>query len=296
MADGKADGGKNRNRQKREAGSPCRRVAVGLRLGLGLAEANDFVAILELPALAEQLDTLEALENVAFRRNGAGAFETAVLGHGFGKRSREFMCAGPECNQIPLESAGFWGCGPCGDGGLGDLGLDDLVPEELQGLGDLLDLEGFFENGDGTVLEDVVQHIAVRIAGDDDDGEVRRDLPGLGINDIAGGVREHEIEEKEIEFLFPDCGKAFLAGADDHATEAGALKEKLEHALDAGVVIDDKDSGLSLLLLPEDVAVQGILFDTPTPPDLDGRELASLDEIVHRRQGYPQVFSSFFDG
>ena len=50
-----------------------------LRLGPGFAEAGDFVAVLELSALAEQLDTLEALEDVAFRRDGAGAFETAVL-------------------------------------------------------------------------------------------------------------------------------------------------------------------------------------------------------------------------
>ena len=51
----------------------------GLRFGFGLAEADDFVAVLELAALAEELDTLKALEYVAFRRDGAGAFETAVL-------------------------------------------------------------------------------------------------------------------------------------------------------------------------------------------------------------------------
>jgi hypothetical protein len=55
------------------------RAARGLRLGLGLAEADDFVAVLELAALAEELDTLKALEDVAFGGDGAGAFETAVL-------------------------------------------------------------------------------------------------------------------------------------------------------------------------------------------------------------------------
>jgi homoserine dehydrogenase len=50
-----------------------------LSLGPGLAEADDFVAVLELAALAEQLYTLEALEDVAFRGDGAGAFETAML-------------------------------------------------------------------------------------------------------------------------------------------------------------------------------------------------------------------------
>jgi len=34
---------------------------------------------LKLAALAEQLDALEALEDIAFRGNGAGALETAVL-------------------------------------------------------------------------------------------------------------------------------------------------------------------------------------------------------------------------
>ena len=53
-----------------------------LGVGLGLTEADDFVAVLELTALAEHLDTLEALEDVSFRGDGAGAFETTVLGHG----------------------------------------------------------------------------------------------------------------------------------------------------------------------------------------------------------------------
>ena len=63
--------------KRRAAGAATTNVF--LRVGLGLAKADDFVAILELPAFAEQFHSLEALENVAFRRDGAGAFETAVL-------------------------------------------------------------------------------------------------------------------------------------------------------------------------------------------------------------------------
>jgi len=51
----------------------------GLGVGAGLAEADDLVAVLELAALAEEIDALEALEDVSFRGDGAGTFEAAML-------------------------------------------------------------------------------------------------------------------------------------------------------------------------------------------------------------------------
>lgn len=52
-----------------------------LRVRLGFAQADDFVALFELPAFFEQFDALEALQNIAFRGDGACAFETTMLGH-----------------------------------------------------------------------------------------------------------------------------------------------------------------------------------------------------------------------
>jgi hypothetical protein len=49
---------------------------------LGLAQANDFVALLVLTALLEEFDALETLQDVAFRGNGALPFEAAMLRHG----------------------------------------------------------------------------------------------------------------------------------------------------------------------------------------------------------------------
>ena len=65
-----------------------------LGVGLRFTEPHDFVSILKLAAFAEDLHTLEALENIPFRRNSAGAFETAVLRHGFEKRERLLYSSG----------------------------------------------------------------------------------------------------------------------------------------------------------------------------------------------------------
>ncbi|MEK0444777.1 MAG: hypothetical protein RLZZ399_98 [Verrucomicrobiota bacterium] len=55
----------------------------GNRLGLrhGLSQTDDPVALFELAALFEELDALEALENITFGRNSTGPFEAAMLGH-----------------------------------------------------------------------------------------------------------------------------------------------------------------------------------------------------------------------
>jgi len=49
-------------------------IARGLGVGLGLAEADDFIPGFELAAFLEQFDALKALQNVAFSRDGAGSF------------------------------------------------------------------------------------------------------------------------------------------------------------------------------------------------------------------------------
>src|SRR4051812_3653879 len=55
--------------------------ACGLGVRLRFAEAEDTVPFLPLATTLENFHPLEALENVALRRDGAGTFETAMLGH-----------------------------------------------------------------------------------------------------------------------------------------------------------------------------------------------------------------------
>src|SRR6266404_2501262 len=54
---------------------------VRLDIRLGLRKAENFCAFLKLAALLQKLDALETLQDVPFRRDGAGSFETAMLRH-----------------------------------------------------------------------------------------------------------------------------------------------------------------------------------------------------------------------
>ena len=52
-----------------------------LRLGLRLLEAKAATSFLPLPTLLEEVDALEALENVPLRRNLAGTLKRCMLTH-----------------------------------------------------------------------------------------------------------------------------------------------------------------------------------------------------------------------
>lgn len=52
-----------------------------LGLGLGLGKTDNALVRLPLTTLLQELHALKALEDVAFRRNGAGTFEAAMLRH-----------------------------------------------------------------------------------------------------------------------------------------------------------------------------------------------------------------------
>jgi hypothetical protein len=53
----------------------------GLFLGLCFRKADHTLAVLELTTLAEEIDTLEALQHAALGFDGAFAFETGMLAH-----------------------------------------------------------------------------------------------------------------------------------------------------------------------------------------------------------------------
>ena len=65
-----------------------------------------------------------------------------------------------------------------------------------------------------------------------------------GLIDIIGrSIRQFQIEEKQVEFLFLECGDRFLHRANDDAAEPNLLEENLEKALQALVVVDHEHVG-----------------------------------------------------
>ena len=113
---------------------------------------------------------------------------------------------------------------------------------------------------------------------------------------VAGEVGELQVEEDEVEFLFFGAGDGFGAAADDDAAEAGFFEELFEDGLEGGVVVDDEDGGLAGALGFEDIAVDEAAFDAPAAADLDGGELAALDEVVDGGEGDAEVFGGFLNG
>ncbi len=67
-------------KKKQAAETACqKREPTGSDVGLGLAEALDAIARLPLTALLEEVDALEALEDVAFHDEAGDALEAFVL-------------------------------------------------------------------------------------------------------------------------------------------------------------------------------------------------------------------------
>src|SRR5688500_1342850 len=92
------------------------------------------------------------------------------------------------------------------------LGAGLAVTELAESLIQVLDAQRFLQDGDGAELEDVIEHLAVGIAGDDHDRQIGIDLLGVLVDFVAGDVGQLEIEEAEIELLLLESGHRFLAG------------------------------------------------------------------------------------
>jgi hypothetical protein len=77
-------GAKTGYKKGRQRKTACQeRASDGSDVGLGLPETGHAVAGFPLAALLEQVDALEALEDVAFHDETGGALEAFVLRHGF---------------------------------------------------------------------------------------------------------------------------------------------------------------------------------------------------------------------
>ena len=162
---------------------------------------------------------------------------------------------------------------------------------------ELIVLERLLDHGDWAVGEDAAEHFAVGVTGDDHDGEVGVDQLQLAVNFVTGDVRKFEVEEDEVEFLLFGDSDSVSARADDQAAESSFFEELFEESLEGWIVIDDKNSRLTtLVFFAKDVTIEEAALDAPAAADLDGRELAALNEIIDRGEGNPEVLGSFLNG
>jgi hypothetical protein len=95
--------------------------------------------------------------------------------------------------------------------------------------------------------------------------------------------------------LFLECSQSFFHSADDDAAEADFPEEELEKILQAFVVVDNENGWLAGFFLLENVLIEGGFFDAPATANLNGWELAALDEIINGRQWDAEVFGRFLD-
>src|SRR5262249_17477429 len=170
-----------------------------------------------------------------------------------------------------------------------------LVTENPNGLFQLLNLKRLFQNCYGTFGKDSIEHGAVRVAGNDDDWTARLCFFDGVINVIGRAVGQFQIEENEIELLFFEGSKGFFHCANHHPAEADFTEKQLEQVLQAFIVIDDENGRLAGFVFLENIFVERGFFDAPAAADLDGRELASLDEVVNGRQRDPEILSRFLN-
>lgn len=162
---------------------------------------------------------------------------------------------------------------------------------------ELIVLERLLDDGDWAVGEDAAKHFAVGVTGDDHDREVGVDQLQLAVDFVTRDVGKFEVEEDEVELLFLGDGDGFSAGADDQAAEPSFFEELFEEGLEGRIVIDDENGRLAtFIFFAQDVTIEEAALDAPAAADLDGRELAALNEIIDRGEGDPEVLGSFLNG
>jgi hypothetical protein len=171
-----------------------------------------------------------------------------------------------------------------------------FVPKNSHRLLQLLGLERLFQNRDWPLRQNAIEHFAIGVTGNDNDGTIGLFPLNEIVNVIGRTVGKFEIEKDEIEFLFLQRGDRFLDGADDNATEADFLEEEFKQILQTLVIIDNQHGRLSGLLLLEDIFIERVLFNSPTTTDLNGGQLPALHQIINRRKRNSEIFGGFLNG
>ena len=151
-----------------------------------------------------------------------------------------------------------------------------FVPKNSHRLLQLLGFERLFQNRDRPLRQNAIEHFAIGVTSNDNDGTIGLFPLNEIVNVIGGTIGKFEIEKDEIEFLFLQRGDRFLDGANDDAAEADLLEEEFKQILQTLVIIDDEHSGLSGLFLLEDIFIERVFFDSPTTTDLNRGQLPAL--------------------
>src|SRR5438552_12602223 len=160
----------------------------------------------------------------------------------------------------------------------------------------LLGLERLFQNRDWSLRQNAIEHFAIGVTGNDNDGTVGLVPLDEIVNVIGGTIGKFEIEKDEIEFLFLQRGDRLFDRANDDAAEADLLEEDFKQILQTLVIIDDEHSGLSGLFLLEAIFIERVFFDSPTTTDLNLEQPSSLHQIINRGKRNSEIFGGFLNG
>src|SRR5947207_15388534 len=93
----------------------------------------------------------------------------------------------------------------------------------------LLQLRGLkrlFQNRDLSLRQNAIEHRAIRVTGNDNDGTVGLIPLDEIVNVIGGSIGKFEIEKDEIEYLFLQPGDRLFDRANDDAAKANFLEEE----------------------------------------------------------------------
>src|SRR5215831_19539345 len=171
-----------------------------------------------------------------------------------------------------------------------------VVQENLHRLIELLNLQWLLQNRDRTDLKNPIEDLAIWVACDHDNVEVRINLLRCFIHLITRSIRQLQVQKHEIEFLLPEAFNGLFRRSDHHSTEADFLQECPKKILETWIVIEHQHRWLALLVLVQNVAVQRGFLDAPAAADLNGRNLSALYEIVDSWNRNPQVLGRLFYG
>ena len=113
-----------------------------------------------------------------------------------------------------------------------------VVPEKLDRLVELLNLQWLLQNRDRTDLKNSIENLAIGVTCNHDNVEAWINLLGCFIYLITGGVGQLQVQKEEIEFLLPKASNGIFGRTDHHSTEADFLQKCLKQILQDQIVVD----------------------------------------------------------
>jgi hypothetical protein len=144
--------------------------------------------------------------------------------HNLGENAR----SGGACHVLPHQNLrAFLLCTPA----------RTVVPENLHRLIELPNLQWLLQNSDWTNPKNPIENLAIWVTRDHDNVEVRINLLGCFKHLITRSVRQLQVQEHEVKFLFPEAFNGLFSRADHHSTKADLLQECSKELLQARIVV-----------------------------------------------------------